>query len=513
MTDNTHTDKRRLAKNTIFSLISWVFPILVGFVATPILVKGLGAEQYGILAIILGFLSYSFTFGTGKVVAKFIPEYRAVGQDEKISAVVFTTFWFSLSIALIGSLSVALFANYIVSDILLIPNESRYTATTALYLACGAGLVMMVSQTFQFTMQGLHRFGSYVVLTNLNGLLLGVGNILLVFNGFGVVAILCWNLTIALFTGLLFFIQAQRLLPDLRLKFRIDKSLFTAVAKYGGNIILFQIFGNALYIFERTWVVRKFGSQELTFYSVPMLLALYLHGFVGGLTQATFPVVNELLNDKNRLISLYQKATKIILAVVVFVGIIFICAGKLFLSLWVSPELAANSYNLLIIHTLTFMLIALAIMTIQIGEAFKFSAITPIITATWMLIAIPLMIFVADVWHSEGIAMSRLIATVATTPLIFFVEKKFLGAVFYKFWLLNVFRILLGAIAMAVPCYLIISYFPASWITLLFGICVGSLSFVGVLLLSGYISRVEKDFLCDLVFRRNFVVATHDSQT
>ena len=54
-------------------------------------------------------------------------------------------------------------------------------------------------------------------------------------------------------------------------------------------------------------------------------------------------MVNELLNDRPRLTSLYQKSTKIVLAVVVFICTIFISSGSTFLTLWINAELAANS--------------------------------------------------------------------------------------------------------------------------------------------------------------------------
>lgn len=498
--DSVKDEKRRLASNTIFSSIAWLFPIVIGFITTPILVKGLGAEQYGILAIILGFLSYSFTFGTGKVVAKFIPEYRAAGEEHKLAKVVSATFLFSLLIGLAGSITVAVLTNYIVSDILLIPVESQTTTSRAFYFACATGLAMMMGQTFQYVLQGVHRFGSYVLLTNLNGVLLAAGNILLVINGYGVAAIMCWNFVVATIIGFLFYMQSRRALQPTAIDFKVDKSMFMEVARYGGNIILFQIFANVLYIFERTWVVRKFGPEGLMFYVVPMLLALYLHGFIASFVQAIFPKLNELLNDHRKLTLLYQKSTKIVLAIVVFIGVVFISSGKLFLSLWIDADLAVNSYNLLVIHTVTFALVALLVLPLQLAEANRFSSLTAIVTGSWMLIAVPLMIITADPWKSEGVALSRLASVVLTFPLIFFVEKRFLGSFFWKFWVSISFRVLFAALAMAAVGYQISSRFSPNWVTLAAAVAAGGLVYVAILLFTGYVSKEEKTTIRDLIF-------------
>ena len=511
MVDDRHAEKRRLARNAILSTMAWVFPIVLGFVTTPILVKGLGTEQYGIFAVVLGFLTYSFTFGIGKVVAKFIPEFNAAGETGKIPGAIAATFWFSLTVGLLGAVVLALLAPRIVSDLLLIPPESQYTATVALYLACGIALVMMLCQVFQYSLQGLHRFDSYVLLTSFYGIMLGAGNIVLVINGFGIEALFGWNLITACVATLLFFIQAKRVVPDLSFALPADRSISRSVVRYGGNIILFQVFGNALLIFERTWVMRKFGPEAVTFYFVPMLLAVNMQALVASAVQAVFPVVNELLNDKARLARLYQKSTKIILAVVVFICTVFISSGSSFLTLWINAELAANSYQLLVLHTLTFGLVALLIIPLQLAEASNFSSLTAVATGTWLLIAAPLMILTADQWQSEGIAASRLFAVAVTMPLIFFVEKRFLGSVFGNFWLSNGIRILLAAIAAGTVIFQILMRFPASWITLAGAVAVGGLIFVAALQITGYLSRDEKQLIRELLpFRRRSFTGASD---
>lgn len=482
-------------------MIGWFFPLVVGFVTTPVLVTGLGPEQYGILAVILGFLSYSFTFGTGKAVAKFIPEYRAADEYGKLSEVVSATFMLSLAIGVVGSIVIALLTKYIVSDVLLIPTESQDAATNAFYFASATGLAMMMGQAFQYLLQGLHRFGSYVILTNLNGALLGAGNIILVLNGFGIVAIMGWSFFVAALTGSLFYVQSRRALPGLEIGLRVDKTVFKEVATYGSNIILFQIFANILYIFERAWVTRKFGPQALTYYSVPMLLAIYMHGIIASFAQAIFPRMNELLNDREGLVKLYQRATKIVLAVVAFIGASYVIAGKVFLSLWVSPEFSTNAYDLLVIHSVTFALLAIVIMPLQIAEAFRVSRLTAVITFTWMLLGIPLMILSADVWKSEGIGISRLAVVVLTFPLVLYVEKRFLGRVFSQFWLAALARICLATLAFGFVGYQIFLRFPESWSTLFVGITVCGLIYAGLLFLTGYFTRADKDMIRDLFAR------------
>ena len=504
-----HVVKRRsLTANSLFSVIAWLFPILLGFISTPIVVHGLGSEQYGIFAIVLGFISYSFTFGVGKVVGKYLPEYQASAETGKVTQVVAATFWFSLAIGLVGSLALIFTAPIIVRDLLLVSSANHQVAVYSLYLAGGIGLVLMLSQVFQFVLQGLHRFDNFVALTNLNGLLLGVGNIALALAGFGVVALLMWNLGVVSFVGIMFFFRARHLLPSIRFVTEIPREMLVSVIRYGGSIILYQIFANVLFIFERSWVMRKFGPEALTYYFVPMLLALYMHGFIFSIAQAIFPVVNELLEDRSQVIRLYERANKIVAAVVFFVVTNFIVCGSLFLELWIGREVAAASYTLLIAHGLTFGVIALGILAFQLAEAFKFPALNVIMTGSWMAISIPLMIVAADIWRSEGVAWSRFVAALVTIPIVIYTERRFLGQVRWKFWLATGLRVAAAAGLMAAAETGVLMLISHSYAALFLAGTAGTIVFAAVLVLTGYIGRDEWNTLRRTLSRSRSVDAT-----
>jgi O-antigen/teichoic acid export membrane protein len=358
----------------------------------------------------------------------------------------------------------------------------------------------MLSQVFQFVLQGLHRFDNYTALTNLSGLLLGVGNIVLALNGFGVTALLAWNLLVVATIGVLFYIRAKHLLPSISLGTNMPRSMMGRVVRYAGNTLLFQIFANVVFIFERTWVTRKFGTDGLTYYYVPMLLPIYMHGFLGSLVQATFPVVNEILDQRDRVAQLYRRANKVILAIVVFSITNFIVCGALFLKLWINADLAANSYRMLIPHGLTYGVIALGIMTFQIAESYRGPLLNVIWTASWALIAIPLMILVAGQWQSEGVAWARVAASLGMFPAIAYAESSYLGGIQWRFWLTSALRTLVAGGAMAAVEYFILAMLGDSYLSLVLAGGAGTLVFGSLLALSGFFTHEDRE-----VIRRNLL--------
>jgi O-antigen/teichoic acid export membrane protein len=499
MPEMPHSRKRRLAANTVFSMISWFFPLVVSFFATPIIVRGLGNENYGLYALITGFISYSFGFGIGKTAAKYVSEYKASGETQKISEVLSAIFWFSLAIGLFGTTIIAIFAHFIAAEILQIPPDMQANATIALYLAAGTIVVYMLSQVFQFSLQGLHRFDRYSLLINLNGILINCGGIAIVWRGGGVVALLCWNLFVICLICLLFYISAKRLLPEARIRFRVEREMTISVLKYGSSIIMYQFFANLLLVFERGWITRKFGPEAVTFYVVPMSLGIYLHGFTSTLVIVLFPFVNELLADKEKLIMLYQKANKIVVAVIAFCVMTFICSGKLFLGVWISRDFADAAFGVLVIHVITFGLLAIVSISWQLAEGFGRASLNAICTFVWVIISIPLMILSANYWHNEGIAASRLIGVLATLPLVFYIEKRFLVRIAWKFWLRMLASIAAALLLASVIEVEIFTRFDQTWVILLLGAMAGGVGYAVILLTLGYLTREERTMLRDML--------------
>ncbi len=49
---------RSILKNVLFGFSTWILPVGLSFAATPIIIKNLGNSEYGIYALILGFVAF-----------------------------------------------------------------------------------------------------------------------------------------------------------------------------------------------------------------------------------------------------------------------------------------------------------------------------------------------------------------------------------------------------------------------------------------------------------------------
>ncbi len=493
--------KARIFKNGIYSALSWVFPIIFAIIVTPIVVRGLGDELYGLYAVILSFISYSFTFGIGKTATKYVSEYKATGEIDKISETVSAALWLSLGVGIVGAAIVAVAADYIVSNVLVIPPPLHDTAVTALYLASLTILMTMLSQVFQSVLQGLQRFDRFVFLTNLSVFLLNLGSVLIVVEGYGVVALLVWNLIVAIGMGSAFYFNARHLLPEFTFRFSINKELWRASIKYASSIIIYQIFANALLLFERFLIVRKFGTKAVTFYVVPMLIGLYFHGFVSSLVLVIFPVINELLTDKEKLRRLYKTSSKIILTLTAFFLVTSVITGRVFLNVWMDNKFPADSYWILVCHVLTFSILSVTVIVWQMNESHRAASLNAIVTILWLAVSAPLMFALADRWQTTGVAFARLAGVIVFLALIVIAEQRFLGGVLYRFWGNTLVRLTVAVVITAFAESLIIGIFQPGWPVFVAAGLIGAIVFASVLFATGYLKEDEKAVLTGLIGR------------
>lgn len=498
--ENKQTSKS-VFKNVLYGFSTWVVPLALSFIATPIIVRSLGHKDYGIYALILGFVGYSFTFSIGRAATKYIAEYKATGENEKIRGIISATFLINALVGILGVAVIFLLADWLVRDVFLIEPAERQKSVYSFYIASGTIFFLTVNQVFNAVLQGIHRFDVYSKIYNFFSIAQLVGNILLAIEGFGLIYLLGWNLvmTSAMCCG--YLISAKKLLPEFGINFNLRLETVRLVLHFSSGIIGYQVLGNILLLFERSWITRRLGAESLTFYVVPFTLALYILSFIISLNMVFLPLASELKNEPEKLLGLYKKATKMVLFFVVFIGLTLIIGSDYFLSLWMGEAFAEKSSDLLILHTLTFGVTAIGSVAWQLTEALGYPKYNALVFSICLVICVGLMILLSDVYGNFGIALGRLTGYAVITFSIFYVEKWFFGKVQIGFWAKMLGILIVPTILAGLSEKLIMTNFPANWWTFISSVLVGGIIYCAGLYLLGFVTAEEKTILRNLYSR------------
>src|SRR6478672_3867881 len=98
---------RDVLRNIIYGFSTWIFPLFLGPIVTRVIVRSLGNNDYGIYALVLGFIAYSFNFSIGRAITKYLATYRAAGDTQKIRSVISATSFVTFVVALSGFITIA----------------------------------------------------------------------------------------------------------------------------------------------------------------------------------------------------------------------------------------------------------------------------------------------------------------------------------------------------------------------------------------------------------------------
>lgn len=489
------------SRNSLYSLLAWLLPLGLTFFATPFIVRRLGDAEYGLYALVSGIVAYSFSFGVGRAVAKYVAEYDATGEREKISQVIASTFYLCVAVGTIGVAVLCLAARWLVINALQVAPDVQHDVIFAFYLSSVCIWFLMVGQVFSAVLQAIHRFDIYSLITFASNALLVVGNILIVWLGYGFVELLVWNAVSIAATTVCYYVFSKRLLPAITFKFVFDREMFFACARYGLNVTIYQICGNVMLQFERGWITRVLGEENLTHYVVPMNIAIYVHAFIWSLTLNILPLTSNLfaLRETEKLKTIYQQATKLIFALIVFFCVAQAVGAESLLTNWMGADFAKFSTEVFVLQLIIFGLVAASIISWLFIEGFGLPSYNVVNSICWMLITIPLMILLTEKYGIKGTAISRLIGFMTIPPAILIIEKRIFGKVFWVFWSKLLLTTALAAAAAGFAEYLILSKAAISWINLFAAAAVFALVYGLILLFAGYFNKEEKDWLTSFV--------------
>ena len=209
-------------RSMIYGVSSWIVPVALGTIATPIIVKSLGPRQYGIYALVLGLIAYSFNFNVGRAVTKYLAEYRSAGETEKIRSVLAATFAVNLIVGSLGLVVTILLAPYLVSRVFQIEESFREEALTAVYLSAFIIFAFIWGQVFNAVLQGLNRIDVYSKVQNLTSFVMVGGSICIALAGYGLRELLYWNLATTTLSAVLAALCSYRLLPEFAFSVKTD---------------------------------------------------------------------------------------------------------------------------------------------------------------------------------------------------------------------------------------------------------------------------------------------------
>jgi O-antigen/teichoic acid export membrane protein len=423
--------KQQVARNTAWNLLGNGIPLLVAFLSIPILIKELGADRFGILALVwmvIGYFSF-FDLGIGRATTKFVAEHLSAGDRDAIPPI----FWNSIVLLagvglLVGILSLAIIPK-LVHQFLTIPGELQQDALNSFNVLAISLPLVLVTTGIRGILEGLHRFNLVNAIKIPTNIALVVTPLMVLpFSRdlYPIVSVLVLSRTISLLFYLYFCIRA---FPPLKQYSAPTLSTSKDLISYGGWLTVTNIVGTliAMGYIDRILISSLISIESVTYYVTPFELISKLWIFPYSLMGVLFPVFTAyMVTEKDQLPDLHRSAfiyVLLMLAPIVTTAIVF---ARPFLGFWLGSDFAARS-------TVILQLFATGVLTNALAQV-PFTVIQsmgrPDLTAKRHLWELPF--YMVIMWYGIkrlgilGAALTWLLWSVLDMFILFWIARKLL---------------------------------------------------------------------------------------
>lgn len=413
-----NSNRKEIKLGIILSYISKAIQITIGILYTPLMIRLLGQNEYGLYNISASIVSYLsvLNLGFGSAYMRFYSRYKAINDKKNISQlngmflIVFLILGF---IAMISGLIITDNIDFIFEQQL--SNNEIETAKILMFILVINLFVTFISIIFNTFLQANERFIFqnllFIIkqvstpLVTLPLLLLGKGSVGMVL-AMTSINVICEVIIV--------YFCFSRL--KMTFSFRnFDKELFKEMLRYSSfifiNIIVDQVNNNV----DKTILGRYKGTIAVAIYSVGSKLNLYYGQFSTTISAVFTPRIHRMiaLNPlDNDVSNLFIKVGRIQFIMLSYICMGFIILGQPFISFWVGNEYSDSYYiTLLLMIPITVPLIQnLGIEIQRAKNMHQFRSILYFIIAILnILLSIPLSIRYGAIGSAIGTSISYIL--------------------------------------------------------------------------------------------------------
>ncbi|HEY8227541.1 MAG TPA: oligosaccharide flippase family protein [Pyrinomonadaceae bacterium] len=336
---------RRLLMGIFASYTQIVLSLMVGFVSTPLYLKFLGQENYGLWITMSSITAYLSLSTVGFSTTSLVRMSQAYAQDDRrqVGRLLTTSavLWFGVA-ALACCLLILLVAMGAIRPELFGASNAtgRWVLPVLMVLALGF-LLSQPLDVFRLAVRAFQRVDLEQAYIALNKLLLFGAAVTVIALGGGVLGLAVTTVGCQLTLGVVLVVAIARFYPNVPLSFN-QFDIGTARKLIVPSFYFFAISmaGSLIWGTDNLVISTNMGLSAVAPFAVAMQLSTMGTGLLAATINATMPRVSALdsLNEHEKLKILLKQVVKLEFALVSLLGIGFFSFGVGFLRLWVGPQ-------------------------------------------------------------------------------------------------------------------------------------------------------------------------------
>jgi O-antigen/teichoic acid export membrane protein len=430
------TSGRLLAANILWNLAGQAAPLLVAIFAIPVLIRGLGTNKFGVLAIALLLIGYFgfFDLGLGRALTQVVAHQLGKRQDDDIAAVVRTSLLLMLFLGIGIAVLMISVSPWLVGHALKMPLGLQQETLGAFYLLALSMPAVILTTGLRGLLEANQRFGAISVIRIGMGLFTYLGSVaVLPFSRSIFVIVLV--LVIGRFaTCFVHFLLCLYAMPALGRGIGVRWGEIPPILRMSGWMTVSNIVGPLLVYIDRFLIGAILSVAAVAYYATPYELITKLLVVPAAITGVLFPAfAASLAENPKRTTLLFNRGVKYTLLAVFPIVFVAVALAHVGLTFWLGPTFAANS-------TVVVQWLAIGIFANSVGYlgfTLVQSVGRPDLTAKLhifeLLLYVPLLVLLIHTWGIGGAAVAWA-ARATLDALILFVMARRLLRVRQTIW-------------------------------------------------------------------------------
>jgi len=336
-----------LARNTVLNLAGQVIPLLAALATIPYVVRSLGPERFGILAIawlVLGYFAL-LDFGLGRAATKFIAECLARRDFEQLPGLFWTSLGLQIFMGCCGGLVLAVLTPVLAERIFQVQPPMQAEARQIFFALALSLPVVLATNGLRAVLEAAQRFDLVNLLrvpASISVYLLPALGLRL---GASLVQIVLLMVAARLVVSLAHVGCCLLIFPGLGVRLRWSRTTLNLLLRYGGWVTVSNLVNPVLLYVDRFFIGFLLSVSLLGAYTVPFEAVTKLWIIPASLASSLFPAFSALAatQDVSRLTLLYSRSFKYLLLLVGPVVLLLVLFAGDILTLWMGAAFARQT--------------------------------------------------------------------------------------------------------------------------------------------------------------------------
>lgn len=338
----------RVLRALTASYVQTAVTMLISLATTPLYLRLLGGEMYGLWLTAMSFVTYFSLSGAGfpQAATNRLAAAHAEGQPARAGVILTTAAWTTLLLAALGAaLGAGLVGSGLVSPGLFRGSPAmQRVAIPAILILVGTHLGVMPLEQFRGALRAFQRVDVEQALTTVSRVTQLALGALVLLRGGGVIALAAAQTSVTWVVGLASMLLVARLFPAVPLRpARWDAGLARELASPSLHFLLLSIGGALIWNTDNLVLSSHLGTLAVTPYAVSVGLMSTVTNLLLVGTGSLLPSLTALwaTGEKARLRTLLYEVLRVVTAASGLLILELGFHGREFIGLWAGPDAVA----------------------------------------------------------------------------------------------------------------------------------------------------------------------------